>query len=58
MRIAQILELAVEYGQVERNATKGRSRRLKAPKYRGTFLDGADAIAALLACGGRSCPCC
>jgi integrase len=47
-RLAQILELAVEYGLVDRNAAKGRNRRLKAAKYRGTFLDGADAIAALL----------
>ncbi|HEY5197778.1 MAG TPA: site-specific integrase [Solirubrobacteraceae bacterium] len=52
-RIAQILEVAVEYGLIDRNPAKGKNRRLKAAKYRGTFLDGADAIAALLDAAGE-----
>ena len=52
-RLAQILELAIEYGLIDRNPARGRNRRLKAPRYRGTFLDGADAIVSLLDAGGE-----
>jgi integrase len=47
-RLAQILEVAAEYGLVARNAAKGKNRRLKSSRYRGTFVDGADGITALL----------
>lgn len=47
-RLASILETAVEYELIDRNAAKGKRRRVKAPKYRRTYLDNARAIAALL----------
>jgi integrase len=46
--LAQILELAVEYGQLERNPAAGRRRRLKAPRPRPVHLDTAEHMAALL----------
>jgi integrase len=51
-RLAKILDVAVEYELLERNAAKGRNRRVKAPKSRGTFVDSADAIGALLDAAG------
>jgi integrase len=51
-RLAQILEAAVEYGVVDRNAARGKRRRLKAARYRGTFLDSTEAITALLDAAG------
>ena len=47
-RLAQILEVAVEYDLIGRNPAKGKNRRLKASKYRGTFLESATEIGALL----------
>src|SRR4051794_22049686 len=47
-RLAQILAVAEEYELIDRNPARGRNRRVKAPKSRGTFVDSADAIAALL----------
>jgi integrase len=47
-RLAQILAVAEEYELIDRNPATGRNRRVKAPKSRGTFVDSADAIAALL----------
>jgi integrase len=47
-RLAQILAVAEEYELIDRNPAKGRNRRVKAPKPRRTFVDSADAIAALL----------
>ena len=50
-RLAQILELAVEYGHIERNPAKGRRRRAKGteprrswvePEQLGALLDAAD----------------
>jgi integrase len=47
-RLAQILEAAVEYELIDRNVARGKRRKLKQTKYRGTFLDGVEQIAALL----------
>lgn len=46
--LAQILEVAVEYGHLERNPASGRRRRLKAPRPRPVHLDTADHLAVLL----------
>jgi integrase len=46
--LAQILEVAVEYGHLDRNPASGRRRRLKAPRPRPVHLDTADHFAALL----------
>jgi integrase len=46
---AHALEVA---GLHDPAAAKGKNRRVKATKYRGTFLDGTDAIAALLDAAG------
>jgi integrase len=47
-RLAQILEVAVEYGYIERNPARGRRRRLRASPPRRTWLDRADQIESLL----------
>ena len=52
-RLAQILELGVEYGYLDRNPARGRNRRLKQSRHRGTFLDDAASIEALLAAAGK-----
>jgi integrase len=46
--LAQILEVAVEYGHLDRNPAAGRRRRLKAPRPRPVHLDTADQMRALL----------
>jgi len=46
--LAQILEVAVEYGHIERNPASGRRRRLKAPRPRPVHLDTAEHLASLL----------
>jgi len=45
--LARILDEAIDYGLIERNAAKGRNRRLKAPKPRRTFLEPREAQAVL-----------
>jgi integrase len=52
-RLAQILELAVEYGQIPSNPAKGHRRRLKAPKASAVWLDSAQQISALLDSAGE-----
>jgi integrase len=52
-RLAQILEVAVEYGYIERNPAKGRRRRVKASKPQRSWLDRVDQIAALLEASGE-----
>jgi hypothetical protein len=47
-RLAQILEVAVEYEILERNPAKGRPRRLKMVKPTAVWLDSAQQIQALL----------
>ena len=47
-RLAQVLEVAVEYELIPRNTASGRRRRVKASKPRPVHLDGADQILALL----------
>lgn len=47
--IAAILEVAVEYGYLDRNPARGRRRRLRTAPPRRTYLDRADQIDALLA---------
>jgi integrase len=47
-RLAQILEVAVEYGYIERNPAAGRRRKLKVAKPQRTYLDRAAQILALL----------
>src|SRR4051794_38173808 len=51
--LAAILEQAVEYGHIERNPAAGKRRRLPAIKPRRTYLDRAEAIAALLDAAGE-----
>jgi integrase-like protein len=46
--LAQILEVAVEYGHLDRNPAAGRRRRLKAPRPRPVHLDSAEHLAVLL----------
>lgn len=46
--LAQIMEVAVEYGHIERNPAAGRRRRLRAPKPSPVHLDSAEHIASLL----------
>jgi integrase len=50
--LAQILEVAVEYGHLERNSASGRRRRLRAPKPQSVHLDTAEHLASLL-CAAR-----
>ncbi len=52
-RLAQILEVAVEYELIDRNPAKGKRRRLKAARSRRAFLDRAEQIAALLDAAGE-----
>jgi integrase len=48
-RLGQILEVAVEYGLIDRNPARGKRRRLKASKPAPVWLDSAEQIEALLA---------
>jgi integrase len=52
-RLAQILEVAVEYGLIERNPARGKRRRLKATRPAPVWLDRAEQIAALLDAAGE-----
>jgi integrase len=52
-RLGQILELAVEYGLIERNPAKGKRRRLKASRPAPVWLDSAEQIKALLDAAGE-----
>jgi integrase len=47
-RLAQILEVALEYGLIDRNPARGRRRRLKATRPSPVWLDRAEHIEALL----------
>ncbi len=51
--LAQILEVAVEYGYLERNPARGKRRRLKVTRLAPIYLDTADQIAALLDAAGE-----
>lgn len=54
VRLAQILELAVEYQMIDRNpAARGRNRRLKATRGAAVWLDSAEHIQALLDAAGE-----
>jgi len=46
--LGAIFEAAVEYGYADRNVAKGKRRRLKTPTPRGTYLDHAEHVEALL----------
>lgn len=48
VRLAQVLEVAVEYGLIPRNPATGKRRRLKAHAPERPWLDTAEHIAALL----------
>jgi len=50
--LAAILEVAVEYGHIERNPARGKRRRLPALKSRLTYLDSTQSISALLDAAG------
>ena len=52
-RLAQILEVAVEYGHIARNPAKGRRRRVKASRPAAVWLDQASQITALLDAAGK-----
>jgi integrase len=52
-RLAQILEVAVEYELIERNPAKGKRRRVKASRPAPVWLDRAEHIAALLNGAGQ-----
>ncbi len=52
-RLAQILEIAVEYGMIASNLAKGRRRRLKASSPPPIWLDSADQIESLLNAAGE-----
>ncbi len=52
-RLGQILEVAVEYGYLDRNPAAGRRRRLKVASPERTYLDRAVQIGALLEGAGR-----
>ncbi len=52
-RLGQILEVAVEYGLIERNPARGKRRRLKASRPAPVWLDSAGQIAALLDAAGE-----
>jgi integrase len=51
--LASILETAIEYGLLDRNPAKGRSRRVKASKPAPVWLDSAEHIRALLDAAGE-----
>ncbi len=52
-RLAQILEVAVEYGQIQSNPARGRRRRLRASTPRPVWLDSAQQVEALLDAAGE-----
>jgi integrase len=52
-RLAQILEVAVEYGHLDRNPAAGKRRRLKVSRPRRAYLDRAVQMTALLDAAGR-----
>jgi integrase len=52
-RLGQILEVAVEYGLIERNPARGRRRRLKAVRPTPVWLDRAEHVEALLDAAGE-----
>jgi integrase len=52
-RLAQILEVAVEYGVIAANPAKGRRRRLRAEKPAPVWLESAEQIEALLEAAGE-----
>jgi integrase len=52
-RLAQILEVAVEYEMIGRNPAKGKRRRVKATRPAPVWLDRAEHIAALLTAAGQ-----
>ena len=52
-RLGQILEVAVEYGYLERNPARGRRRRLRVASPERTYLDRAIQIGALIEGAGR-----
>jgi integrase len=47
-RLGQILEVALEYGLIDRNTARGKRRRLKVSKPSAVWLDRAEHIEALL----------
>jgi integrase len=51
--LSTVLQVAVEYGHIDRNVAQGRRRRLKVPKPRRTYLDRAEHITALLDAAGE-----
>jgi integrase len=61
-RLAQVLELAVEYGHLSANPARGRRRRVKAPPPRRTWLEPehvkplVDAASVRLQRGGKTSP--
>jgi integrase len=52
-RLAQILEVAVEYELISRNPAKGKRRRVKASRPAPVWLDRAEHIASLLDAAGE-----
>jgi integrase len=48
VRLAQILDLAVEYKLIDSNPARGKRRKLKTTKPRRSYLDTTDQIAAML----------
>lgn len=52
-RLGQVLEVAVEYGLIDRNPAKGKRRRLKATRPAPVWLDSAEQIQALLDAAGE-----
>ncbi|MGN6870292.1 MAG: tyrosine-type recombinase/integrase [Solirubrobacteraceae bacterium] len=52
-RLAQILEVAVEYELIDRNPAKGKRRHVKAPKPSPVWLNRAEHISALLDAAGH-----
>jgi integrase len=51
--LAQILDVAVEYGHIPANPATGRRRKLKAAKLQRAYLDSAAQITALLEAAGE-----
>lgn len=52
-RLAQIMDVAVEYGLIEKNPARGRGRRVKAAVPTRTYIDRADQIESLLDAAGQ-----
>jgi integrase len=52
-RLAQVLEVAVEYGLIDRNPAKGKRRRVKPSRPSPVWLDSAEQITALLDAAGE-----